>query len=508
MSHTSEGRPRLLCKTWRSRAPRPTRKNRWLSAVVSIAAVALLAAAGPLGSVATAASSTFSHAPRLATSSSTLNVPAYWLVAADGGVFTFGGVPFYGSMGGHPLNRPVVGIAAGPNNGGYWEVASDGGIFSFGDAQFYGSMGGHPLNRPVVGIAATPDGKGYWEVASDGGIFSFGDAHFYGSTGSMTLNSPIVSMVATPSGNGYILVASDGGVFAYGDAKFYGSLASYPLSRPIVGAAITPNESGYWFSDNNGAVTAFGSAGYFGSAPQVLTAPVVGMAPAMGNGSWSGISYQSGSYGYDVSNWQCGQALPSPHTIGVVEVEGESFGGVNPCLAQESQWAGAGVNYYMFLTYGTTSSGPSSCGGDQACNFGFAAAQDAFGKALAAGVDPYVTWWLDVESAPQGMPQWSTSTAENAQLVAGAIAGLRSEGLNNVGIYASPGVWNGIVGPYQPDVPYWMAWYSSADSGPYNCANAGYWTSHYQLPTGPILLTQYTDSVSYGGNYFDGDYAC
>ncbi|MHB1717096.1 MAG: hypothetical protein ACYCV5_07165, partial [Acidimicrobiales bacterium] len=43
---------------------------------------------------------------------------------------------------------------------GYHEVASDGGIFSFGNAAFYGSMGGKPLNKPIVGMAATPDGKG------------------------------------------------------------------------------------------------------------------------------------------------------------------------------------------------------------------------------------------------------------------------------------------------------------------------------------------------------------
>ena len=39
---------------------------------------------------------------------------------------------------------------------GYWEVASDGGVFAFGDAAFYGSMGGKPLNAPVVGIEASP----------------------------------------------------------------------------------------------------------------------------------------------------------------------------------------------------------------------------------------------------------------------------------------------------------------------------------------------------------------
>src|SRR5262245_64971438 len=66
---------------------------------------------------------------------------------------------------------------------GYWMVASDGGLFSFGDARFFGSVGGTRLNRPVVGMAATPSGKGYWMVASDGGIFSFGDARFFGSMG-------------------------------------------------------------------------------------------------------------------------------------------------------------------------------------------------------------------------------------------------------------------------------------------------------------------------------------
>jgi len=83
------------------------------------------------------------------------------------------------------------------SSSGYWEVASDGGIFTFGDAGFYGSMGGQPLNKPVVGIAATPDGKGYWEVASDGGIFTFGDAGFYGSMGGQPLNKPVVGLAAT-----------------------------------------------------------------------------------------------------------------------------------------------------------------------------------------------------------------------------------------------------------------------------------------------------------------------
>ena len=48
-------------------------------------------------------------------------------------------------------------MAATPDGKGYWLVASDGGIFSYGDAQFYGSTGSITLNKPVVGMAATPE---------------------------------------------------------------------------------------------------------------------------------------------------------------------------------------------------------------------------------------------------------------------------------------------------------------------------------------------------------------
>ena len=74
-------------------------------------------------------------------------------------------------------------MTATPDGDGYWLVAADGGIFSFGDAAFYGSTGNLSLTKPIVGMSSTIDGNGYWLVASDGGIFAYGDASFYGSTG-------------------------------------------------------------------------------------------------------------------------------------------------------------------------------------------------------------------------------------------------------------------------------------------------------------------------------------
>jgi hypothetical protein len=61
---------------------------------------------------------------------------------------------------GHASASTVPPRAAAATSG-YWMVGSDGGIFSFGDSSFHGSMGGHPLNKPIVGMAATPDGQGY-----------------------------------------------------------------------------------------------------------------------------------------------------------------------------------------------------------------------------------------------------------------------------------------------------------------------------------------------------------
>jgi hypothetical protein len=202
----------------------------------------------------------------------------YDLSASDGGVFTFGNLPFCGSTGAISLNKPVVGLALTKDAGGYWEVASDGGIFAFGDAAFYGSTGAIHLNQAIVGMAATSDGHGYWLVAADGGIFSFGDAAFFGSTGALHLNRPIVGMAATPDGGGYWLVASDGGIFSFGDAVFFGSTGALTLNKPVVGMASTTDGHGYWLVASDGGIFAFGDAAFLGSTGALhLNQPVVGM---------------------------------------------------------------------------------------------------------------------------------------------------------------------------------------------------------------------------------------
>jgi hypothetical protein len=111
------------------------------------------------------------------------------------------------------LNRDIVGMAATPDGGGYWLVGADGGVFTGGDAGFHGSTGGMHLNQAIVGMAATRDGGGYWLVGADGGVFTFGDARFAGSLGDRGTPHPIVGLAPSGGGQGYWLAEADGTVF-------------------------------------------------------------------------------------------------------------------------------------------------------------------------------------------------------------------------------------------------------------------------------------------------------
>jgi hypothetical protein len=226
----------------------------------------------------------------------------YWLVASDGGIFTFGDAEFHGSTGSLRLNRPIVGMAATPSGHGYWLVASDGGIFTFGDAEFHGSTGGLPLVEPIVGMAATPTGHGYWLVASDGGIFTFGDAAFFGSIGGHRLNQPVVGMATSHDGGGYWMVASDGGIFTFGDAGFYGSMGGQAVPAPVIGLGTSPGGHGYWLAGSDGSAYSFGDAHNLGSlGGQHLNQPIVGIASGLNlDGFWL-VATDGGVFSFDPS---------------------------------------------------------------------------------------------------------------------------------------------------------------------------------------------------------------
>jgi hypothetical protein len=216
----------------------------------------------------------------------------YWVVTANGSVYSFGTAAYRGGMGGRRINAPITGAEATTTGNGYWELGRDGGIFSFGDAAFHGSTGAMHLNKPVNGMERTSTGNGYWLVADDGGIFSFGDAAFHGSTGAIHLNKPVIGMERTASGHGYWLVASDGGIFSYGDAHFYGSTGGAALPSPIVAMQRTTTGHGYWMLRADGYVYAFGDAhsyGSIGGCANYHGARSLVVSPA-GHGYWIGTN--------------------------------------------------------------------------------------------------------------------------------------------------------------------------------------------------------------------------
>ena len=164
------------------------------------------------------------------------------------------------------LNQPIVGMAAGPAGVGYWLVASDGGIFSFGSAKFHGSTGAIQLNQPdrrhgrgagrqrllarrvrrrhlqlrhreVPRIhrrdQAQPAGRRHGRRTAGGAATgssrptaassASATAKFHGSTGAITLEPAdrrhgrdhrAASATGSP--------AADGGIFAFPDAHYFG----------------------------------------------------------------------------------------------------------------------------------------------------------------------------------------------------------------------------------------------------------------------------------------------
>lgn len=91
----------------------------------------------------------------------------YIVVGGDGGVFTYEGAPFLGSLGGVVLTDPIAAAAWTFSGNGYWLVDKVGAIFSFGDAPYRGGLNGTPHlgSRKIIGLVAK--GNGYRIIALD-----------------------------------------------------------------------------------------------------------------------------------------------------------------------------------------------------------------------------------------------------------------------------------------------------------------------------------------------------
>ena len=60
--------------------------------------------------------------------------PTGWATTSAGAVTALGGAPHLGDVSGVALAAAVVDLDATKSGNGYWLVAADGGVFTFGDA--------------------------------------------------------------------------------------------------------------------------------------------------------------------------------------------------------------------------------------------------------------------------------------------------------------------------------------------------------------------------------------
>ena len=124
---------------------------------------------------------------------------AYWMVTADGTVFSIGAPASSTARLGIGLARPVVGMAAAPARDGYWLVASDGGVFAVGGARFHGSTGAIRLNRPMVGMAGARGGTS--AVLRDATGQTLGSAQF--TQEGTAVRVEVVARGLTPGWHGF-----------------------------------------------------------------------------------------------------------------------------------------------------------------------------------------------------------------------------------------------------------------------------------------------------------------
>lgn len=275
--------------------------------------------------------------------------------------------------------------------------------------------------------------------------------------------------------------------------------------------------------------------GAVGRRPLMLLAPIVAallLLPSVSGvaardtaeadpvaGEWSPV-------GYDISYPQCGDALPSYVAFGIVGVNGGRVYSPNPCLAPEEveqsqlAWAGPDADLYantanpgpdLSAYWPVGQASPRDCSADDpdslecAYDYGWNAAADSYSSALAAYValdwadadaeriPAENTWWLDVEVANS----WRNDPSRNVAALEGAVDYLESMGVETVGFYSAPRMWQAITGGTDrfADHPSWTAGASTLEEAKQVCKGTGF-------TGGPVAMAQYF------ADGFDANHAC
>jgi hypothetical protein len=225
---------------------------------------------------------------------------------------------------------------------------------------------------------------------------------------------------------------------------------------------------------------------------------------------------------YDVSYPQCGKALPSGATGGIVGVNNGIVFSANPCLATEWSWAQRATTFAPAFYANTGNPGPAYSGhwpaGQQApqvcdasnsaaCSYdyGWNAALDSYADAVAVTPSPAsYAWWLDVETGnswetlESAYGQNATAKANDTAALTGAADALRSKGVTTVGVYSTTYQWTQITGGTGAQFassPAWVAGVGSQANAQNNCHSTSFTGGRVEL-------------AQYALNGYDADLHC
>jgi hypothetical protein len=261
-------------------------------------------------------------------------------------------------------------------------------------------------------------------------------------------------------------------------------------------------------------------------SPRLLTVALLAGAvllPSAASTAYAGKPVKSTTPAtYDVSYPQCGGALPSNASGGIVGVNDGIAYSSNPCVASEWAWASAGRTYAPAFYANTADPGPAYsshwpaaqqtpmvCDGSNSTgcsyDYGWNAAKDSFARATGAAADAATyQWWLDVETGnswqtlESAYGQTATSQANDRAALAGAVAALHDSGVATVGVYSTAYQWQQITGGTGSDFaasPAWVAGVGSLRTAQSNCTTTSFTGGRIQL-------------AQYALNGYDADYHC
>jgi hypothetical protein len=225
---------------------------------------------------------------------------------------------------------------------------------------------------------------------------------------------------------------------------------------------------------------------------------------------------------YDVSYPQCGHALPTNVTGGIVGVDNGVVLSTNPCFATEWSWATKGTTYAPAIYANTANPGPAysshwptgatsprACDGsnsvDCSYDYGWNAAVHSYAAAAAVVAAPNAyTWWLDVETGnswetlESAYGQTASSKANDVAALQGEVDALKSNGVAVIGIYSTSYQWTQITGGTGPTFassPAWVAGTGSLSTAQANCKTTSFTGGRIQL-------------AQYAANGYDADTRC